>query len=155
MAKVKSKVKKSNKKEQGEDILTYINNLANSKTKKKIKKEFSKILKVYQDEIVERCEEEKRDKNRTRSRRKINDEYRPQFYAVDKIRHREAIYGKKHKSIKKFGKKIKKITPLFRTIGKLVANSIVNLLNNDGLREKISVKCLDKMTKVFDFAIAI
>ena len=96
------------------------------------KKEFSKILKVYQDEIVERCEEEKRDKNRTRSRRKINDEYRPQFYAVDKIRHREAIYGKKHKSIKKFGKKIKKITPLFRTIGKLVANSIVNLLNNDG-----------------------
>ena len=36
MAKVKSKVKKSNKKDQVEDILTYINNLANSKTKKRI-----------------------------------------------------------------------------------------------------------------------
>lgn len=127
----------------------------NHKSKKKIDKEFKKALKEIEDMRISMYEADKKHANR-KTRKKINKEEAVFYTNMDSIKCRKKITKKWEKEgfLEKMISLLQEVSPFVQLLARALASLITMFLSTPFIKEHISTSMIDKITIVYDIAMA-
>ena len=133
----------------------YLMKYSNDRSKKSLNDDFRKALKDIEKMQLTMYEVDK--KYNSKNRRKINKEEEEFYTSIESIKHRRKLAKRWEKQgfLDNMVELLKQVSPLIQMLAKALATLIVTFLSIDGIKRVISPNTLEKITHVFDIAMAI
>ena len=151
-----SKKKKKNKKKHQKDLYAVdIFGGTEIKSKKDLSKQFKEIIKDIESYQIALYEADK--KSNRKERRKINKKQKEFYTDMEAIKCRKNMAKDWEKSgfLDKVADLLNQVSPVVKTVAKLVAVLIITFLSLDFIKSNISPSTLEKIAKVFDVAMSV